>query len=284
MLNEDSLRHEIVMSNPDIDVRFYLSEDEGSYVTPHWHNSLEIVYVMEGSITVIMGNQRKTIFENQFIIVNSRTIHAVSSTKNRAFVLQIPLQFIRKLVPNIDTLIFHVNMYPSTLIEQTRFEKISKIFQEMYLAYDVRPDAYLLRFYSLLYDLLYVLIHSYSESIAQQQMERHKKYLDRLKKIIDYIHENYKEQITVKNIADLLCYNVDYLSRFFRKYMGMSIIDYIYTIRINHVYHDIISTDLTIKHIFEIHGCTNYHVAMKYFKQRYQCTPKQKRNLMKKTF
>ena len=45
-MEQEKMRHEIVTSNPDVDVRFYLSKDEGSYVSPHWHNSLEIVYVI----------------------------------------------------------------------------------------------------------------------------------------------------------------------------------------------------------------------------------------------
>ena len=49
-MENNSIRHEIVSSNPDIDVRFYLSEDSGSYVAPHWHNSLELVYMIEGSM------------------------------------------------------------------------------------------------------------------------------------------------------------------------------------------------------------------------------------------
>lgn len=49
-MENNSIRHEIVSSNPDIDVRFYLSEDSGGYVAPHWHNSLELVYMIEGSM------------------------------------------------------------------------------------------------------------------------------------------------------------------------------------------------------------------------------------------
>ena len=44
------MRHEIVAANTDIEARFYLSVDEGSFVTPHWHNSLEMVYMLEGSM------------------------------------------------------------------------------------------------------------------------------------------------------------------------------------------------------------------------------------------
>ena len=34
-MEQEKMRHEIVTSNPDVDVRFYLSKDEGSYVSPH---------------------------------------------------------------------------------------------------------------------------------------------------------------------------------------------------------------------------------------------------------
>ena len=40
------MRHEIVSVNPDIEARFYLSIDLGSYVPPHWHASLELVYMI----------------------------------------------------------------------------------------------------------------------------------------------------------------------------------------------------------------------------------------------
>lgn len=52
------MRHEIVAANTDIEARFYLSVDEGSFVTPHWHNSLEMVYMLEGSMEVSWENHR----------------------------------------------------------------------------------------------------------------------------------------------------------------------------------------------------------------------------------
>ena len=52
------VHHEIVASNQDVDVRFYLSVDQGSYVAPHWHNSLEIIYMLEGSMHVKMEKKK----------------------------------------------------------------------------------------------------------------------------------------------------------------------------------------------------------------------------------
>lgn len=82
MINNE-IRHEIVSSNPDIEVRFYLSEDEGRYVAPHWHNSLELVYMLEGSMTTqFENNVRQTIEVGEISVVNPRVIHSVTAQKN----------------------------------------------------------------------------------------------------------------------------------------------------------------------------------------------------------
>ncbi len=157
-MNENKIRHEIVSSNLDIEVRFYLSEDSGSYVAPHWHNSLELVYMMEGSmITQFENNVRQTLRSGEFSVVNPRVIHSVTSQKNKALVLLIPGALLEKYIPAHDFLEFHVDMHPENPVEVTWLERVKKIFTDMCIVYDVRPDAYLLKFNSLLYDLLLYL-------------------------------------------------------------------------------------------------------------------------------
>jgi len=282
-MDNQHMRHEIVSENPDIEARFYLSVDEGSYVTPHWHNSLEIVYMLEGSMTVTFENRKVTILPEEFIIVNSGTIHGVTSQKNRALVLQIPSTVFEKYVRNIDLFYFTVDMHPQNDIEITKLNRLKNIFHDMYEVYDTQPEAYLLRFNSLLYEMLFTLIHSYSYKLAQKQINRNNKYLNRLKEITAFLNTYHNEQITVYQVADKFGYNPDYLSRFFKKYIGLTIIDYLYEIRINYVYQDLIQTDFNINEIFENHGCSNYKVAMKFFKRRYGCTPKEKRKQISRT-
>jgi len=282
-MDNQHMRHEIVSENPDIEARFYLSVDEGSYVTPHWHNSLEIVYMLEGSMTVTFENRKVTILPEEFIIVNSGTIHGVTSQKNRALVLQIPSTVFEKYVRNIDLFYFTVDMHPQNDIEITKLNRLKNIFHDMYEVYDTQPEAYLLRFNSLLYEMLFTLIHSYSYKLAQKQINRNNKYLNRLKEITAFLNTYHNEQITVYQVADKFGYNPDYLSRFFKKYIGLTIIDYLYEIRINYVYQDLVDTDLNINEIFEDHGCSNYRVAMKFFKSRYGCTPKEKRKQINRT-
>lgn len=166
------MRHEIVSVNPDIEARFYLSIDSGSYVPPHWHDSLELVYMIEGTMTVIFENRKEILRSGEFNIVNSRVIHSVLSEKNKALVLQIPKEILRKFVPNIELYTFAVSLIPANDVEKTRLEKMKKIFIDMHVIYDIRPEGYLLRFNSLLYELLFSLVHSYSSKLVQKEFDR----------------------------------------------------------------------------------------------------------------
>ena len=153
-METEKMRHEIVTSNPDVDVRFYLSKDEGSYVSPHWHNSLEIVYVIKGKVVLNLPRGVKVTASNgEFFMANPREIHSVLAEKNEALVLQIPQRFYDKYVPSMHLRRFFVEMHPGDEVERTKLERLKKIFTDMYVVYDVRPEGYLLRFNSLLYEL-----------------------------------------------------------------------------------------------------------------------------------
>lgn len=271
------MRHEIIVKNYDIDARFYLSEDRGSYVSPHWHDSLELVFMLEGSLEMIYENRSTILKPNEFCIVNSRAVHSVLSSNNRALVLQVPKEMLKKFVPDIDLFYFEVDMNPQKEAEKTRLEKMKKLFRDMYIVYDIHPDGYLLRFNSLLYEMLYMLIHSYSRKIIRSDWNKSKKRLGQLSEITAYIKMHYAEKINVTSLARQFGYNEDYFSRFLKKNIGMSATDYIYAVRIEKVYQDLMNTDQPINQIFEKHGCTNYRVSMRVFKEKYGCTPKERR-------
>lgn len=277
MINNE-IRHEIVSSNPDIEVRFYLSEDEGSYVAPHWHNSLELVYMLEGSMTTqFENNVRQTIEAGEISVVNPRVIHSVTAQKNKALVLLIPSDLLEKYILAHDFLEFHVDMHPDDQVNITRLERLKKIFTDMYIVYDIRPDAYLLKFNSLLYDLLYTLVHSYSVRLTDKDIIKRNRSINKVKDIMRYIENHHSEKIVMEDIAAHFGYNPDYLSRLFKKQLGITVMQYLYEIRLNKIVRDLGETDLSIGYIFDTHGCTNHKYTMQLFKERFKCTPKEKR-------
>lgn len=271
------MRHEIVAANTDIEARFYLSVDDGSFVTPHWHNRLEMVYMLEDSMEVSWENRRTQVHPGDVALVNSRVIHSVRSSQNKALVLQVPEEVLKKFVPEIWRYSFFVPVHPESRAEQAVLEKMKGIFLEMQQIYENRPEGYLLKFNSLLYDLLYELLQSCSEKLGERQISQNNRHLAEITAIMQEIKDRYKEQVPISSLAEQWGYHPDYLARIFRRYTGMTITEYVYAVRIQHVYRDLADTENSIGEIFAAHGCQNYRVAMRVFKEKYGCTPKEKR-------
>jgi len=47
--------YEVIPLDLRTNVRFYTSVDFGSYVPPHWHDAIEILYLQEGELKVKYG-------------------------------------------------------------------------------------------------------------------------------------------------------------------------------------------------------------------------------------
>lgn len=278
----EKITHEIININSDLEVHFHVSIDNGKNLAPHWHNSIEIIYMLEGTVNFSIGGDKVSLKEEDLYVINSKIIHSAVSRKNKALVLQIPISMLEKYIPNYDLLYFDINMNVTSKKELKRLQRVKEIFREMHSIYKNKDGIYILKFNSLLYDLLYLLVQYYSRYLLEEEIMRNNKSVNKIKDIMLYINKNHSKNITVKGIAQIFNYNADYLSRFFKQHINMTIIQYLYEIRVNYIYMDLFKSDLPIGKIFERHGCLNYKVAMRYFKEKYGLTPKEVR--MQKKF
>ena len=53
----------------------------------------------------------------------------------------------------------------------------------------------------------------------------------------------------------------------------MTFLDYVNSVRMEHVVRDLQRTDLSVQKLLEIHGFTNYKLFMKMYKSRFESTP-----------
>ena len=267
------MRHEIILQDPAAGAHFFHSRSGGNSVTPHWHHSLEILYLRTGSLRVEYPHHCETVEAGEFALINSCTVHAVVSRPNDALVLQIPIELFGGQVENYELLMFTLPP-PGTEGEGgIKREVIRELLDQMLDLCDEQPEGYLLAFKSLLYRLLYLLVRDFSVRKVRGEYEHSLRHLDRLQQMVGCIEANYNRRIRVRDIAEMLGYSEDYLSRIFRKQMGIGIVDYLYEIRLGHVYNDLLTSDRPVGEIFEQHGCFNRKLAVRLFRQRYGAAP-----------
>lgn len=263
-------------------VRFYTSIDPGSYVAPHWHDALEMIYMQEGELKVIVENKVRELRENQCMLIGSNQIHAALCTKpNRAVVLQIPEGFMEKFIPDTKYLKFMIHDPADTPLRQSEIEKLKQTLSKMQALEDREIDGLVLRFNSLLFEALFQLYQNFSAEADKSDFTRRNKNLEKLKPVLDYVTENYNRAISIREIAEVAMFEPKYFCRFFKKCMGMTFLEYQNEIRLSKIYEDILSTDHKISDILEQHGFTNDKLFRRLFRSHFNATPTQLRKEMK---
>ncbi len=270
--------YELIPLNDKTNVRFYTSKDPGSYVAPHWHDAIEIICMQKGALRITVENTVYDLGANQCIMISPNVIHSsLCSAPNQAIVFQIPQAFVEKFVPNAKPLKFGLKDPADTLIEQSKVDMFKETLEKMQFLMDCQPDGAVLKFNSLLFEVLFQLYHNFSTPVVEADMTRRQKNLEKLKPILEYIAENYNRPISLEEIAGIAMFEPKYFCRFFKKYMGTTFLEYQNEIRLSKIYQDVISTNLTISEILEKHGFTNYKLFRKMFYSHFNVTPTQLR-------
>ena len=259
-------------------VCFYVKKDTGSYVPNHWHDAIEIIYMLKGAVDITVESSSCHLQEGQCYLINSSVIHSTKCTSpNIGIVFQIPFDFIQLYIPNVQQLQFLLDDPSENPIRQTKLDIFKETLTQMQIANDIRPEGYILRFNSLLFELLFQLYHNFSVKIFQTSLNRKSKYLNRLSHVLNYINQNYSRPISISEISEIAHLDPGYFCRFFKKHMGLTFLEYQSEVRLSHIYQDLISTQDTLQNILERHGFTNYKLFRRVFSEHFHATPSQVR-------
>lgn len=107
---------------------------------------------------------------------------------------------------------------------------------------------------------------------------------DTLPKILQWINIHITKNISLKDVAYEFNFSKEYLARYFKKRMGMSMQEYINYLRISNAKRLLCSSNLNIKEIAKELGFIDEKYFLKLFKKYENLTPKQFRNAYNMTF
>ncbi|OUP82941.1 hypothetical protein B5F07_12280 [Lachnoclostridium sp. An169] len=274
--------HEIVSPEKNVPVRIFFSNDRRpSYVPPHFHEDIEMIYLLSGSLTVSSGYKRRTFFPGDLLLFNSNEIHSTLSevSDTTAYVLQIPHGLFQPYYPSGETSVFEVPAVSSGTLSCDASAQISHLKELILTCYELqsrRPEFYQILIMNNIYRILYILFHSFSVFQPASRRQNMKHY-ERLSFLTTYINEHYSESLSLEKLADMVSVAPSYLSKFFRQETGTTLTSYISSVRLEHAYTDLLTTDYSINYVAEKNGFASYAMFVQKFKEKYLCTPNQVR-------
>lgn len=241
-------QHEIVVPTDPLPVWYFIFHDHNSekYIAPHWHRGIELSYVERGRIDdFLINKQHYSSNSGTILIVNTQEIHSIRNFQNDnslALSIIFPYDYVANLYPAIAHQVIKIN-------EPTKFnskQKLSYLKLQGLLGQFIKvyfldiPTKYLEQ-QRLIDEILCLLLNDFTEEKKDQQRisERKAYIINRLQYITQYVNNHYQEELNLTLIANQCNISKEYLARFFKKEMELTVENYISNVRAEHAYHEL---------------------------------------------
>ncbi len=249
------------------------TDNLGTYnVSFHWHDEIEIIYLEYGEINIRCTEKEYHLMPGDFYIINSNELHQISGK-----------------TPSLHhAIIFHPHFLDFSIFDKAEENFIHpitsgtagfipKIHQDRCYSHFLKR---LVETSSKQYLSIKILLYALIDQLYQKDqitVEKYTETQENLKKIISYIQKNYNEPLTLNQIAQQIMITPNYLCKYFKKKMGITVFQYIQQYRINQSIDLLLQSDLPIINIAMQCGFDNLSYYIRTFKKQTGITPKQYR-------
>lgn len=127
------------------------------------------------------------------------------------------------------------------------------------------------------------LLNHYAKMMNEVYANVQNKDVAVIVQVKEYLHANYMNEISLKDLADMVCVSPSYFSTFFKNTTGENYKSYLIKIRMEEAIKLVMNTDLKTYEIAERVGYNNVRRFVDAFKNKYRMSPMDYRKLYKKS-
>ena len=251
-------------------VKLYRHDLEGKSIWAplHWHRSIELLISFDGRLILNVGSDNFDFREDDWVIINSSELHASRynnlSDHFKGISILISLPFIETWIGKN---LFFYNPHNTEVTEQVK--EISEAIYECSLT----NPQYSLSIMSKVCELLIIIANhcikpdvEYSIPFSKEQAKA--------TEFLEYIELNFREDLSLNDIAGHFKYSSSYFSRFFKEAVGVNYFDYLNFVRVHHATKQLLEKHSTLTECALQNGFPNVKSFITLFKKLYGCTPK----------
>lgn len=248
----------------------------------HWHVEAEVTYVQAGSALYQIGEEIFHSHEGDLIFVPPNTLHSIYPVPGVTHIS--------------DTLVFHLDLLGYSIMDQCTIKYLRPLFNgslnllshmtkenpaytEMSVCIKdifhcvTANDAYFEILLKEKLHHLFYLLFKYNCIIETKVSKSTSLHMDKVKKALQFIQDNYKEPISILQLADLCHFSKTHFMSFFKQTVGISCVEYIIQLRLRIATDLLKTTDLSIADIALESGFQNLSNFNRQFKSYYSITP-----------
>ncbi len=285
---DDNLKENLQYVSSDFPLVIYtdkFSLFEEGYIRWHWHKYLQISYVLQDQICFQVNSKDIILNPQEGIIFNSNVLHQIKPHNHDCQMISI--LFDDSLISAneqsligkkyVDRIIKSNNLNFIILKRDIPWQRdILEYIEETYTVYNNKEYAYELEVVNIINKIWLKIIRNLKDEIEEinKKISRDD---ERVKSAINYIKENYKNDISLDDIARSCDISKSECCRSFKRILNISPFEYLMEYRVLKATQYLYSTDESISNICTNVGFNGISYFGKVFKKYMNCTPSQYR-------
>lgn len=228
---------------------------------------LELLFLISGTADVEIKDTTYHLEQEEFLLINSGTPHTLCCSSNAIFA---NATFSQSLLAQTAYENKNLFLFSTHIKKNADYHEVIQLIREI-IYNEVYPNhkstCYML---SLLLKLMDFLVEHYQIDITKEATPQESDDY-RVQEIIKYVCQNYREDLSLSDLAEQMYTSKSTLSRLFKKQTGTYFTDYVNQIRIRSSVQDLMHTDKNITRIALDNGFSNpsafHRVFTGYYKQ-----------------
>lgn len=220
----------------------------------HLHQCFELIIILSGEMEIAVDNKNYLVKEREALLIFPNQIHSLSSTKSRHVLCIFSPDLVQAYATKV------TNKLPAD----------SKFL----------PDTYLINALENMDEntstiekkgLLYSFCGQFDKAAAYESKRGDNAKL--LYKIFSFVEEEFSNDCSLSELAKVIGYDYSYLSRFFKRTVGISFNSYVNHYRLSHACYLMNNTDFPILRCALDSGYTSLRSFNRNFKEYFGVTP-----------
>lgn len=191
----------------------------------HWHEEIEIYYVVKGSLKLNINGMVSRIHAGDIGIVNPSHLHRGSDFEENTkhYIVQINLLCLKRLhqLPNL----LSSNLFNPPIIRQN--QELNHLIASLIEEHLTKQPYYEIKIIGLSYTLLSALLREFQVNSSGDNIQSNIVTLHQVQSILSYVSKNYREKITLDQLSKELGISKAYMCRIFKKHTHQTIIHHI---------------------------------------------------------
>lgn len=251
----------------------------------HWHDEFEIIWIERGEGYFRVLSQEFLCKKNDIVIIPPGCMHSIrQKDEENCWYFNILFKF-ELLEADESSLTFQKYFKP--FLETQSFIECIRAGQDLnelllpHIVYLVENrkqkfENQELLIKSHLFTIMNTLQGVFLKNSQKSQGKSHN--IERLKPLIGYISQHYENDLSVADAAEMISMSPNYFMKYFKKTLGISFVNYLNQVRLEHAQMFLKNSSLNISEICEKCGFHNFSYFIRSFKKAFGITPKKYRS------